>query len=346
MKTSMLIKSLLSSLYETSGIVGSFIKHLSKNNYLMLMYHRVLPFKEAIPGMQAGMYVEPETFDMHLRYLNKYFRIIPFSEIFSYLKYTSYSKGDKPICIITFDDGWCDFYKYAFPILKAQSVSATVFLPTKYIGTEGQFWTDQLAYLIVQNRNKYNCSNPINKEHIENIDVTDTIDRLEGTINLRIEKAITLLKKCRDEDINVILEKLKRKWGVDPIPTERAFLKWGEVAEMKESGLINFGSHTHSHKMLTYLDDHEIMDELFQSKNKLILEKVVDTDFIPFSYPNGNYDERIINMVREAGYHAAATTETGWNYRNTPLFSLKRVAIHQDMSSTKEMFGCRICNLL
>lgn len=346
MNISILVKYLLSSLYETSGIVDSLIRHLSKKNYLILMYHRVIPIKEAMPGMQSGMYVEPETFDMHLHYLNKYFCIIPFADIFSYLKDLSYNKGDKPICIITFDDGWYDFYKYAYPILKEQGVPATVFLPTKHIGTEDLFWTDQLAFLMVQDRNKYDCNKLKNKNNIENLDVMENIDQWEGTIDSKIERAILLLKKYRDEDINVILEKYKRNFGLDPIPTKRAFLRWGEVKEMKESGFINFGSHTHNHKILTYLDDQEIMNELVQSKNRLISEKVVDTAFIPFSYPNGNYDERVIDMVRKAGYHSAATTEMGWNNRNKPVYSLSRVAIHQDISSKTEMFGCKICGLI
>ena len=98
--------------------------------------------------------------------------------------------------------------------------------------------------------------------------------------------------------------------------------------------------------MLTYLNNYDIMEELIQSKNKLISENIVNPYFIPFSYPNGNYDERVINLVREAGYHVAVTTEKGWNHLNAPFFNLQRVSIHQDMSSKKELFGCRIANLL
>ena len=39
----------------------------------------------------------------------------------------------KPI-IITFDDGYTDFYRQAFPVLQQYGFSATVFLPTAYIG--------------------------------------------------------------------------------------------------------------------------------------------------------------------------------------------------------------------
>jgi peptidoglycan/xylan/chitin deacetylase (PgdA/CDA1 family) len=39
----------------------------------------------------------------------------------------------KPV-VITFDDGYSDFYREAFPVLNRYGFSATVFLPTAYIG--------------------------------------------------------------------------------------------------------------------------------------------------------------------------------------------------------------------
>ena len=123
------------------------------------------------------------------------------------------------------------------------------------------------------------------------------------------------------------------------------FLQWEEVRKMAGSGLVTFGSHTDSHKILTSLNEEEIHEELIKSKETLISESAVHPSFIPFSYPNGNYDEKVVRMVKDAGYHIAVTTENGWNDSETPPFHLRRMAIHQDMSSTKEMFGCRITNI-
>jgi len=39
------------------------------------------------------------------------------------------------------------------------------------------------------------------------------------------------------------------------------------------------------------------------------------------------------------------TTKIGWNNSNTSRFTLKRVGIHQDVTSTKAMFGYRIANI-
>jgi peptidoglycan/xylan/chitin deacetylase (PgdA/CDA1 family) len=40
----------------------------------------------------------------------------------------------KKYAVVTFDDGYADFYRQAFPVLSRYGFSATVFLPTAYIG--------------------------------------------------------------------------------------------------------------------------------------------------------------------------------------------------------------------
>jgi hypothetical protein len=50
-------------------------------------------------------------------------------------------------------------------------------------------------------------------------------------------------------------------------------------------------------------------------------------------------------MVGEAGYNLAVTTVNDWNYLNSNPLTLRRVSIHQDMTSTEAMLGSRITNI-
>ena len=143
-----------------------------------------------------------------------------------------------------------------------------------------------------------------------------------------------------------LIQKLEIRWNIKSILKRRSFLNWDEVREMIETRFVSIGSHTNNHKILTNLSDADVYDELIQSRNKLIYEKVVGNKFIPFSYPNGNHDNRIVDMVVSGGYHLAVTTQKRWNSASTPLFRLNRISIHQDISYSKELFGCRITNLI
>lgn len=341
MNPSLNIKYALARLFHFSGLVKHTIKSNSSDKYPILMYHRVIPSEEFAHG-QAGMFVEPSTFEMHVRYLTKNFEIISLSRLMERVNNNRYLKN-RPICVLTFDDGWSDFYKHAYPILGEHKVPATVFLPTKFIGSKRRFWTDRLSELIG------NRKRGLGRD--ERTKITPANPDLEKILNLRgsqesiTEYAISLLKGLKEDQVWEILEKLETAWGVTDTSHDGVFLQWEEVQKMAGSDLITFGSHTDSHKILTSLNEDEVQEELIKSKEILISKSAVHPSFIPFSYPNGNYDGRIVDLVRNSGYHAAVTTEDGWNGSETPPFQLRRMAIHQDMSSTKEMFGCRISNI-
>ncbi len=306
---------------------------MTEDKYCILMYHRVLIPTETI---QAGMYVKPETFERHLFLLKKYFELIPLREITT--EAHASIKRTKPICILTFDDGWKDFYDFAFPLIKKYQVPATVFLPTEFIGTDKRFWTDRFANFLLHHKGTINNS--------EFSDLIHKIDKLQGRFEDRLEKSIELLKTYSLGIIEAFLDELEKTYPESMLSKGRDFLNWSEIHEMFNSGLISFGSHTANHQILTILDKPEIEKELYASKEKLLDQGVVEPSFIPFCYPNGTYTQEFAGMVCSAGYHVAVTTKKGWNQFDTDMFTLNRISIHQDMTSTVPLFACRIAGFI
>jgi Predicted xylanase/chitin deacetylase len=343
MKFSVSAKSALAKVFGFCGIPEATIRNRYGKRYLILMYHRVLPSGNAVPPTQAGMYVDPKTFEEHIRYLKRYFHLISFSEKFSPVYAEEKSQSGLPACILTFDDGWRDFYEFAYPILKRNQVPATVFLPTGYIGTNKWFWSDRLAWLLEspipsaeQEKHRTGSGNA----------VLEKIAGLTGAYEERLEAAIRILKDRRDSEIEEVIKGLKERSNMEPAPDQRVFLNWEEIREMGGSGLVSFGSHTHNHRILIHLEEKEVEEELVLSKETLVRKEAVDPSFIPFCYPNGSWNERIARMVRETGYHATVSTGNGWNGDDASPFELKRVAIHQDMTGSREMFGWRVAGIL
>ena len=306
------------------------------------MYHRVFEPDDTNQLFEPGMYVTPKTFESHIVFLKNYFSISNLKN-FIYQYKEDLTLPSPPRCVITFDDGWHDFYKNVYPLLKRYQIPATMFLPTNFIGSENWFWTDRLAHLVSKcgettllDAMKRDIRDPLTRQ----------LSRIQGSPHARLDKAIQILKSCTKETIEKTLSELSAAWGIKQKPPGRAFLSWEEVEELSRSGFVEFGSHAASHQMLPALDDETVRQELDSSKGELISRKVADPDFIPFCYPNGSMDERIVKMVREAGYGAAVTTRSGWNLHRADPFILKRVGIHQDMTSTTAMFGCRIAGLI
>jgi peptidoglycan/xylan/chitin deacetylase (PgdA/CDA1 family) len=112
------------------------INKYSENNYVILMYHRVIRKNESKLFLQDGMFVDPYTFRMHIEFLKKYFNVIPLHDAQNIKNIKSRRLANKPICVLTFDDGWKDLFYNVFPILKMYEVNATVFLPTGIVGTK------------------------------------------------------------------------------------------------------------------------------------------------------------------------------------------------------------------
>ncbi|HDO30668.1 MAG TPA: hypothetical protein ENG79_06395 [Desulfobacteraceae bacterium] len=340
MKTSIIFKKIFSSVFFKSGLVDNKIRQLgAKDLTLILMYHRVVPAGQLV---QAGMYVSPATFVSHLIFLAKYFNVVPLNSLTVKNGLAGIAESGKPPCVLTFDDGWQDFYEYAYPLLVKYQQPATVFLPTEFIGTGKQFWTDCFADLL--SRRQATIPGKLSAPDI--LTAVAYLDGLPGSFENQLEAGIEYLKKYPLNKIEKVLAGLSETWQVDLAGAGRNFLNWAEIAEMKDSGLVSFGSHTVNHQILTTLDNTAIKNELIDSRKELLQRKVVDSSCVSFCYPNGNHTKEIAAMVRSAGYHLAVTTKKGWNHADADKFTLKRIGIHEDMTSTPALFACRIAGLI
>ncbi len=86
-------------------------------------------------------------------------------------------------------------------------------------------------------------------------------------------------------------------------------LTWSEIREMRDSGLVSFGTHTVSHPILTKISEDDARQEIILSKETL--EKQLNEKVKFMAYPNGrenDYNSATIDIVRESGYEMAFTT--------------------------------------
>ncbi|MHA1284844.1 MAG: polysaccharide deacetylase family protein [Promethearchaeota archaeon] len=343
-KNKIKIKLGLSNFLYFSRFIQWRLRKINNKTLIILMYHRVLPEEKKEYWLQPGMHVSLKNFENQLKFLKSHFNIISFVDIKEMSNSLYISDKDKPKLILTFDDGWYDFYEYVYPLLKLLNIKATVFLPTNLIGTNKWLWSDRLAYIIYQ-KNRRSLTN--NNKKCSKNPIINKLESYNALLEDQIEYSINLLKKLRNDEIEKIILELIERWNIpNKYPAGRSFLNWEEVKEMFRSGLISFGSHTENHSILTKLNSEQLLKELIKSKEKLISKNVVNTDCLVFSYPNGNYNERINNEVRKAGYSFAVTTDKGWNYLPLEPYKLKRISIHNDVTYNLPMLGCRVLNLI
>jgi peptidoglycan/xylan/chitin deacetylase (PgdA/CDA1 family) len=112
-------------------------------------------------------------------------------------------------------------------------------------------------------------------------------------------------------------------WPSDGRPAGR-LLNATELRDMQASGM-EIGSHTVNHIRLTEADNNQLRVELTDSK--AALEDALGSEISSFAYPYGAWDTRCANAVREAGYRAACTTQTGWALRDGNPYQLRRLTV-------------------
>src|SRR5262249_15642675 len=107
-----------------------------------------------------------------------------------------------------------------------------------------------------------------------------------------------------------------------------AALSAQDIEWMKAS--VDFQSHGRFHPILTRCDDRECEIEIMQSR--LEIQELVARACLHFAFPNGNYGEREITILKSAGYRTARTLDVGWNDADTDPFRLKAVPVSDDSS--------------
>lgn len=97
-----------------------------------------------------------------------------------------------------------------------------------------------------------------------------------------------------------------------------------EIRELHGAG-IEIGSHGATHRALTRLDAADLAREVAGSRETL--EQITGSPVTSFCYPYGNFDDRVVEAVRTAGYRAATVIRGGISKDLSDPFRLKRVAV-------------------
>lgn len=325
---------------------GAPLKRLG-GKVCILTYHRVLREEELrAPLVQPGMYVVDEVFDKQIGYLKKHFQIVSFPEL---LRIWDVQSGDRNTryCVITFDDGWLDNYRNAFPILKEHGAPATIFLTTSVVGTGQMFWPERLGFLLERGippagvlsmqSLKGNAVNAVSDE------VQSILRRLKPIVDVGLlDDAVERLKHYPEDAIEHVLDLIEQEVGKTPLGA-RVFLGWEEIREMSRQG-ITFGSHCRRHRILTHLERCEVEEELAVSWCMLREQQVAMTPVL--AYPNGDFTPEVSRIAETVGYRAAVTTRFGHEgLMPGDRYGLMRIGIHNDISSTLPLFAMRLSGI-
>jgi len=116
-------------------------------------------------------------------------------------------------------------------------------------------------------------------------------------------------------------------WDVRDGDVSEPLMNLGEIESCLKDG-VEFGSHTVTHARLAGLPEERARTEIARSKSEL--EARLKIPISTFCYPYGSHDDRTRQMVENAGYICACSTEKGINGPDTDRFALRRINVRRD----------------
>ena len=280
----------------------------------VFMFHRILPRKEEC--YEPEMATSQDLFADFLDWLNDHFRVEPLDEL---VARGGKPDGKRPLCAITFDDGWIDHYLHAFPLLKERGLPASIFLPVRFIGTNRRFWQERL-WLTLRDLEPARHR----QELISAAALHFPWFPLAGELYQSGAGLKRLLMTRPSQEAEEFVHHLAESAGLAAAFSDRAFLNWDEVREMCEMG-ISFGSHTLNHVLLTQMDPAEATVEIQRSREELT--ERLGSEVSGFSYPWGAASSLTREAVRGTGYGFAFTTHPGLVKDAADPWLLPRIAI-------------------
>lgn len=309
----------------TQGLMAPILNRLSpggaRGKLQVFIFHRILAKPDSLlPG-------EPDAkqFDWMVRLIGRNFNVLPFGRAVSLLKSGSLPKA---AACITFDDGYKDNFSVALPILQRHGLTATFFIATSFLDG-GRMWNDDIIEAI---RLLPNETADLKEFGLDRYDLTTPTNRVNaiGTI-------LGKLKYQPHGQRQAVARKIAQHAGVDD--RSGLMMSADDVRAMRTAGM-ELGGHTHSHPILKSLTDDEAYSEITRGKSEL--ETVLSEQVKVFAYPNGNpqldLSPQHIEMIRQAGFTAAATTQQAIATVKTDPFMMPRFT---PWDRTPAKFGIR-----
>ena len=283
----------------------------------ILVYHRIAE-PESDPW---ALSVSPRHFETHLEILKKHTRPMGLCDLVAHIQ-----DGTLPrrAAVVTFDDGYADNLYEAKPLLERYDIPATVFLPAGHIGESEEFWWDKLDRLLLnaQPLPKNPCLVVNGKSYVW--ELSESYNHQETSCRHGSDKSKADLQSCSrrslyfsiyrlllplsEQDRQACLQEIQGWVSGEPKvrPAYRT-LSPEEVNMLGRGGLVEIGAHTITHPFLSAHPEAFQQSEIEQGKTDL--EAITGQPVNSFAYPHGDYDERSVALVRQAGFICACSIE-------------------------------------
>jgi len=260
----------------------------------ILMFHEIAPASgERLHGF--------------LSRISRQFTIVSLEELLGELA-SLHPPKSLPIAL-TFDDGLKNHSTVVYPILRDLNLSATFYVCPGLIESVPATWTWEMVCRIAW------LSEPD----------LQTIFGQRGTGYGTAELLHWMQRIPVNERMSIVENVRKHTKEFEFTESELdlyGLMSWGDLRAL-DPAIVNVGSHTMTHPDLPQLSAAELESELETSK--LFLEQELGRPVRDLAYPNGNFDQAVVDFSARC-YRSAVTTNCGGVRALDSPFTLNRIS--------------------
>ncbi len=327
------------------GLLQVWAQVALRRRAVVLMYHRVLPDTDQSQSWShPAIVVSRKTFERQMEILSRRFRVLSAEEFQQRLDAGEFEPQS---CLVTFDDGWIDTYTEAWPVLRHYDLPALVFLPSAYIGTGEVFWQERLGRLLhaVWRRAQHDQAFAAEAQTVMRAAGFSTILGLsEDAARLGIMEIVRSKKRESAWDPQAAVQAISSLVpDVDGNRSIDRFIDWDQAREMARGG-VTFGAHGDSHRLLTTLALDDVRREIRTSFASL--EQSLGARPTAFCYPNGDWNAGVAGAVAQQFALAFSTRRGRVDAKRENRFAIRRVNVHEDMTSSEPLLLARVLGIV
>ncbi len=251
-------RKFLLKILDIAGINAVF-RFLNRNKAIILWYHGICDDSFKLLSGYDERHIQKSEFREQLNFLKqKGYVFYNMSELIDVFKS---KKKIKKIAVLTFDDGFSNVVKNAYPVMKEFNSKGCFYLISSLIGRDELLWTDfietvvrsskkgKFEFIFKGNKIVYNL---IDKESYENA----------------MQDIKFKLRTLPDEERIEHIKQFDKKKLTD-IPKEFFFSNWNQIQNLNRD-VLEIGAHTKSHPNLTSINSSKNLElEIRDSKDEI-----------------------------------------------------------------------------
>lgn len=290
-----------------------------RRRLLILGYHGVSLEDEH--DWDASLYMSPEDFASRLEILKREnYSVLPLREAVERLY-----RNDLPerSVSLTFDDGYYDFYKQAYPLIRDYDFPVTVYLTTFHCYFNKPIFGLVCPYLLWKKRGHIVSAPRVMGDEVK-LDLRTAKGRERAMKTIWTYSDGKHLSAEEKEDFARSLA-AHLELDYEEILEKRLLhlMKPEEVAELSAAG-VDFQMHTHRH----HAPVNETLFHREIDENRASIEEMTGEHAAHFCYPSGVHRPQYLPWLKEEKIYSATTCEPAFASADTDALLLPRLVDH------------------